>query len=540
MARQGNYVTLPGGSGPNPFEGVSKSLADLSKSYASKSALDREEALQRDKAEEDQRRWDIANRRQQTTADRETEAYNTKQAMTNWYKNFGEDYNPDLIRTQKAKDIYGVTDEQLKGDVGRKILDAVPIYQEDVANFYGKDFLKQFGTEFDPTNVQNTYSNLNSLDALQKAEDTAAKQRFETAKFFINKRIDAAGKLDPNGTAGTVRGKTSTKIPKTYSDISVADLVNDFDVNSSWNPLKSEKQDAADMAQETLDLLQKEGVYNAAQAQAIVEFVLDRSRNEEDLKGINTDRRNMSRLIEQAKQGMTDTYDPRLGVVGRREGNEAARRYLEGALSNDLDPNAFNPRDIRAVRRQAAQQLINKLLGRKTGLGGVGPASVTATATRPTVPRPAAAPQNYNWDLAAGTIRPSATTRLKAAEKALLAQEPQVTINDNIPLPLNAPNNANAVENTNLPTIIDRLDQVLKAGTTDYPVRQPAVVPPRQRTVDPTGVVLPGLGNLAARAQAQAYNRLSPNVDRLTRVPRLPGLSDKEYQQLINTVLNKK
>lgn len=63
---QGNYVTLPGGNGPNPFKGISESLSDLSKMYINKSNVDREEALQRDKLAEDQRRWEKSEARLDT------------------------------------------------------------------------------------------------------------------------------------------------------------------------------------------------------------------------------------------------------------------------------------------------------------------------------------------------------------------------------------------------------------------------------------------------------------------------------------------
>lgn len=415
---QGNYVTLPGGSGPNPFKGVSDSLADLSKMYSDKATVDREEALQREKIAEDQRRWNIQNDRLQLATDRETEAYNNAQAMTDWYKNFGTMYNPDDIRAQKAKNLFGVTDKDLSGKLGRQILDAVPVYQEDVARFYGKDFVSQFGKEFDPTAVQSVYSGLDNLQELQTREDAAAKNRFETAKFFTDRDIKIAQALGPKGTAGTVRsgGSKSTKIPKTYADINVFELVKDFESNGDWHWIDSDRQDAANVVKDTLTLLEKEGEYNAAQAQAIAEFVLDRSREGGDLKSINTNKTNMNKLITQAKQGMTDSYNARTGdrVIGAREGNEAAIKFLEGELRHNLDVNAYAPRNIRDLRRTAAQQTIDRLLGR-----------IPAAPKKTTVPRPAKSGQNRNWDLTTGAVFPSQTTALNEAEKALLAAQPQ-------------------------------------------------------------------------------------------------------------------
>lgn len=460
MAKQGNYVTLPGGSGPNPFKGVSDSLANLSKTYATKDALNREEALKREKLAQEQQRWDIQNQRQKVIADRESEAYNIKKATTDWYKNFGNIYDPDTLRKQKAKQYFGVTDEQLSGKVGRQILDAVPVYQEDVADFYGKEFTSRFGTPFDAAAVKSHYGDLSALSTLQAAEDENAKRRFETAKFFIGKRIDAAGKLGPNGTAGSSKGKSS-KQPKTYNDIMIADLVKDFD-SDSWFMFDSEKEDARDVAKYTLDVIKstqtpnKTQKYDAAQAKAMTEFVLDRLRVNDDLKGVDDAKGKIADLIVEAEEGMTNSYKGDYTGSGGRKGNDAAKAYLEGALSTDLDPNAFSPRNIRTIRRTAAQQAIDRLLGRK-------PKIETEKPVR--VERPTISGQNKRWPLDA---RPTENG------------EPEVKTSVERPLP--TPEQFQARKNINFfRNVPPAVDAMYNADSTKQLAREILSMPPAYR-----------------------------------------------------------
>lgn len=341
MAQQGNYVTVPTGNAPNPYKGLGDALTDLSTLF-SKQAVSQEE----------QRRWDIERARQIKADQRADLTYEDEQASKEWYRDFANIYNPDDIRRKYAKSEYGVTDEQLNSEIGRQILDEIPLYREDVTDFYNTAYTSKFGRPLDAVNIQSVYSSLPSITALQAAEDARAKSDAENKRYLLGKQIDAAKSLMPS----TTRSGKSTVIPKRYEDIDVMEMIKDFDENSWFLPWQSEKQDAHEIAHNALATLRKKNV-PAQDAKAIIRFTLDNLRNEGDLQGIDYSGKRIDKLLDQGIQNAA------AGMYSGYEGNTAAQKYLDKVMSiSARDISAMNPSNIRDFRRSKAQERINRLI----------------------------------------------------------------------------------------------------------------------------------------------------------------------------------
>lgn len=388
---QGNYVPISGVNA-NWGEGLSSALANLSKTYASQAEAEKERARlaaadAESKRRYEQNRADIAARNAITDArnkaaddytktlqDRQTEQYNLETDMRNWVKDFGSKYNEDDIRKFKALNVFdNVTEDTLKGEQGRKILDAIPVYQEDIDNFYTTKYLDKFGQHLDVKTIRPYYSDISSLAGLQSAEDKKAELDRDWDKESRDFQLNAAGKLVPKSSydrydaegsyLGTANAKGtgtsgSRSAPKSYAEILVNPLVKGYEENSNWNPLQSERQQAQKVATTVLEALQTKGIEaTPAEAEVVTKKTLDVLRNGGNLSSIN----NSNKLaITTAKDVLNEYRANRTAQVatGVNPGREILERFAKGEGIQ-----SYAPTDIRSTRRKAAQKTINELLG---------------------------------------------------------------------------------------------------------------------------------------------------------------------------------
>ena len=81
--------------------------------------------------------------------------------------------------------------------------------------------------------------------------------------------------------------------------------------------------------------------------------------------------------------------------------------------------------------------------------------------------------------------------------------------------------------------VLDYIDKLMGASTREFPERERSMeVPERKRTVDTTGIKGPSLGNLVERGLVKIHNSSADRTDALTRQPRMPGMSDSDYNAL--------
>jgi hypothetical protein len=359
MARQGNYVTIPGVD-PNWAKGISSALSDLSNTYNKRAADERAEAERLAAAEESKRRFDLQESRAQALADRQTAQYENEQAMTDWYKSFGDNYNIDDVAKAKAKNVFGLTDEQLASPKGREALDIIKdnaLYSEDITNFYGNQFASQFGKALDSSLIAPKYAGVSSLASLQAAEDKKAETLADLYEKGLTAGTSAAKELySPTDGKSSSSSKSSGGV-KTFADIMLQDKAKAFEGNWWLLPWNSDRQDATQIAQSTLDTIRKTNPdITPAEADKVIDFVLDRATTPDSWNGIDDGRKFIDGLIA---QGVADARSTRSGN-GR---NKLAQDYLESIIKGDKLQSIL-PSNIRATRRAEAQKLLDSLYAR--------------------------------------------------------------------------------------------------------------------------------------------------------------------------------
>lgn len=364
-------------SSPSSFVDPSAPLRDyfagISNKYSRLDLANQEAAAQAKREEESNRRFALQEGRALMGAQREEEKYRLGKAMQKFYQDFASNYNEDDVRTAKAKSIFNLTDEQLASDKGRELLDALPLYQEDIENYYGSQFTSRFGTAFDPTAVRSIYGDVSSLASLQEQENKRAELLSEANKDYRNFQLQALKALVPTsvrdtydsegnylGTTASGSSSTSTKrkAPKAFSDVLVSGLVKEFEDNSSWNPLSSERQEAQNVGLTVLNMMQTGTLKGTpAEAERVIKTVLDRARTGGSLTRIND---NPEEITALATAALNDIRQYDAGV--KAQGVNPYRDRL-GALAEGEGVGVYSPTDIRSTRRKAAFDRINQILG---------------------------------------------------------------------------------------------------------------------------------------------------------------------------------
>lgn len=228
MTRQGNYVTVPGGS-VNWTKDFSSSLSDLSRSLLSQGEAEKERARLASAALEDKRRFELGHALAEAASGREDLRFGWEQKAQDlsdqereWYKNFGSSYDPEAVRAKKAVESGLLEPAELYGPNRAALLAEVPLYAEDIANFYGTEFTNLFGKPMDAANIATHLSGLPSIGALQASEDQRVKDLVETLKLSKDFIKDLEGNLGK---------KTGTPI----TNILITPYTEDFKGASFWN-----------------------------------------------------------------------------------------------------------------------------------------------------------------------------------------------------------------------------------------------------------------------------------------------------------------
>lgn len=352
---QGNYVNV-GSIDANWGKGLSSALLGLSDTYAKKAANEREEARLASEAEESKRRFDLQDARAAANAELQQDEAQRQLKMRDYYSTLGSNMNLDDVKTAKLKQYFNVTDEDLTGPKGRQVLDAVPLYQEDVIDYYNKDFVRKFGTGFDPKVLQSFVGDLQSIAGLQAQEDEAAKAKREAYKEVLNRNVDIAKALykEESGLSPKSSG------PATYADIDISKLAGSFDKSGSWVPFsESEAEKANTIGTSFLETLKSEG-YSPSVASRIVEATFNKLRRGDALNEIENNPELATQTLNEVKKEISD-YE----VLRNNASISNAKSYLDNFLTNNELIGTYLPKNVRLANRAAAQQTINSILGRE-------------------------------------------------------------------------------------------------------------------------------------------------------------------------------
>lgn len=374
----------------NPYEGLSRSLSGLSKTFLDEAA--REDALAREDARnaildrryeseqaESKRRFDAGQAIRDAQEGRASSADVLRKSQSDFVRELvSQPYDVSSIQRRKAlENLSGITEADLAGPEGQFILSQVPVYQEDVLAEASRDYLSRFGTPVDQNVLSPITSRYKSISALQAAEDTAANQVRKDQMDLLKLR---ANLLKGSGRSGA-SGK-SRKVPKAYAQIDITEKAKGFD-KDNWPFLDSEAEDATDVLRTTRDTLQnltdERGVPLNIPA-GVADVALDFALNEAT-EGAALDRFSSSDFQENARKAAIELMNT--GAITSGPSGSFSSRFTTGQqdmvnqiLSRRVT-DLYSPRNIRQTRLDAAQEAIDKRLGR----GVITPAAAPASST---------------------------------------------------------------------------------------------------------------------------------------------------------------
>lgn len=354
---QGNYVNV-GNIDANWGKGLSSALLGLSDTYTKKAENDRErerlamlDARQLEQDAENKRRFDLQESRASAAAKLQQDEAKRQLDMRDYYSNLGSTMNLDDVRTARAKQYFNVTDEDLAGPKGREILSAVPLYQEDVIDYYDRDFVTKFGAGFDPKVLQSYVGDIQSLSGLQAREDEAAKTQREAYKQLLDRNTDIAKALLSN------ESKQYPKVGRvaSFADIDIPKLAGSFDKEGNFFGLSDSQAEKANVIGNSLLQKLKDEGYNATDTSRIVQATFNKLR-----------RGNALNKIEEDSELVTDALNEAKTEISRYDASTSnAKSYLDNFLTNQEIIGTYNPDNVRLVNRESAQKAINSLLGRE-------------------------------------------------------------------------------------------------------------------------------------------------------------------------------
>lgn len=288
MARQGNYVPGAGGS-VNWASGLSGSLSDLSKSLLKQANTEDENKRLVSADAENTRRFDLQQKQRDATFTAQEAERKRANDMRDYYKTISNNFSTDDIKRQKAKDIYGVTDEQLNGDKGQAILDLVPVYREEIVSAVGRDFGSKFGETLDTNRLAPYYGDTKSYAELQAAEDANTERLNKAYQFNIRYNKAFGGTSSGNPSAGSSNKGQSNKVTS-WDQLRSDKYTTDFR-GETWLPFDvgtSPKEDVQAAVKAMVTTLQNEGA-TPAEADRVLRYSLGELKTGSDLKGFDTD-----------------------------------------------------------------------------------------------------------------------------------------------------------------------------------------------------------------------------------------------------------
>ena len=342
MARQGNYVTVPSGSA-NWTSGLSDSLSALSKSYLDQAKDEKDRAALEATREENKRRFDLQESRAAAAEQSRLDKENLEKGVTDFYRNFGDNFDVARVQEDKARRIFGLTDEELSGDKRAEYLAAIPVYQEDIYDYGNKQALSKFGRALDPNALTSFTRDYNSLSGLQEKEDARAERLQEAYDKKRKLQFDA-------GKALLNTGRKSDGSVMTYNDILVAPIAGTFKKGNFIPFTSSEAEKAQKVSNAVLGTLQNNNV-SPYQAELVLKKTLDILKEGEDLNE-----------IENNPSKVTEALNSAVKFV-RENPNKAISRNVLEQFAAGGDTQTYNPLNIRDTRRQEALEIINRLRG---------------------------------------------------------------------------------------------------------------------------------------------------------------------------------
>jgi len=364
MAKQGNYVTLPGG-GVNWTKDISDSLAGLSKNLLDqgnkKLDREREDALLATENE----RYATQQARLGVEQDRVDKEYQRTLDKRNFMKNLPD--NEQAIRAQKSLDFDGVSYEAIAKHQGA-LRDLIPLWREDAVNNAATLYRKQTGEAIDPSVLASQYSHLPSYVEQQAAEDERAKNLQSQYKDAATYNLNILKELKPESSVYKEFNKTSgSKSPSSIGEIDSRDLASTFE-GSNWLTfipgVDSEQQKVQGLVEHlktTFDAANRKAgktVISGAQAKAGINAALSKLATGSDLDHIvnNTDA-----AVEAAMLGISDyNSNPDKGYV---KYSKAFSDYTDKVNQQSNQFKIVTPTNIREAKRKEAQTKINALLG---------------------------------------------------------------------------------------------------------------------------------------------------------------------------------
>ena len=262
MAKQGNYVTVPG-MDSNWAKGTSSALADLSKVLTAQSETEKKLALVEARDREDKRRYEEDQERKDAEAKaaanrfesdyelrsaregRDQRAFEDKQNQRDWLGQAVQKYDPRTLRLRKMEALR-VSPESIPENIREDVINATPLYQEDVKQFIGSDFTSQFGVALPEESISHVLNGVPSLSSLQEKAD----KEVEAKQTRLDKQADYQLKVAQHNTSEYGTGKSK---PKSVAEIDIIELSKPYQGNAFYNLFTSEKVEASTIASISID-----------------------------------------------------------------------------------------------------------------------------------------------------------------------------------------------------------------------------------------------------------------------------------------------
>ena len=341
MARQGTYVTVPGGAA-NWAQGLSDSLANLSKSYLQQGAAEDERARLAASEAESKRRWELdrehklntaaeakrqweerqkillsQEQRAKTKAEADAANLARQEAQRKWISETAATFDPRDIGARLAEQAgarqaldegYGrgiapddtdVDDSQFFDEADRqaylqseadaaRLADKHKVYQEDAVTELARQYQEKFGEAIDTSILAPMVADLPSHKALQDAETAAAAElqerrdkEYEAAFKGLKERLPSDSRISAS--------KKAAAGAKSYGAIDTVALAKKFADDWNWIPFNDTEMQEAHKLAETLKGVMQQNKFSAAEAEAGIKAALNKLTGGGSLTKIDDD-----------------------------------------------------------------------------------------------------------------------------------------------------------------------------------------------------------------------------------------------------------
>lgn len=353
-----NAVTLSG-DGTNWASGLSNALVNLSNIYGMQAERKREQENLASDREENKRRFELTREDALTANEAEKSRWQEEQALraaetvgrmnetarifderarlvkekedkSNFFKSIDRETALSDIRRQKGEAVFDLSKEELDNP---EIVSRIPVYQEDLSDYFGRKYTTKFGEAFNNTTIAPFYGDVSSIAALQQAENEKAK----TLNDLLVKT-----------TKNTSSSKNGTSV-KGWDDFTAKDLVvKEFGTDTDGGlTFSSGQENAMPIAKSILDWARNDLKVSADDGYKIATIALKNLSTGEKSDRIVTNKNDID------KAGI-DAYNLVM------EAKEPAPRAELGA---------YTPTDIREARREEFRRFMEKHRGNTPSSG---------------------------------------------------------------------------------------------------------------------------------------------------------------------------